>query len=85
MKLTLPVLRKEAKFFCKNERFKEYSDLLGVTGAYRIETYVEHKYMILLPNIVKKVFIFLIMIFQSKSLKVTVFNYIKCFTMEIAI
>ena len=44
MKLTLTILRKEAKLFCENENSKEHPDLLGVTDGKAIGTYVEHKF-----------------------------------------
>lgn len=44
MKLSLEILREEAKAFCENESLKTHPKLLGVTDGKAVGTYVEHKF-----------------------------------------
>ncbi|WP_298534002.1 hypothetical protein [uncultured Methanobrevibacter sp.] len=44
MKLSLEILREEAKAFCENESSKTHPKLLGVTDGKAVGTYVEHKF-----------------------------------------
>ena len=50
MKLTLPILREEAKLFCETESSKDHPELFGVTDGKAVGTYVEHKFQNYLSN-----------------------------------
>lgn len=50
MKLSLEILREEAKIFCENESSNSHPELLGVTDGKAVGTYVEHKFQNYLSN-----------------------------------
>ncbi|MDR2624126.1 MAG: hypothetical protein LBC39_06140 [Methanobrevibacter sp.] len=54
MKLTLDLLKKEAKIFCEQESRNNHFELIGITDGKAVGTYAEHKFQ----NYLKTKYIF---------------------------